>query len=519
MKKNRGQAPLWVLMSACFTLILSLTLITIILVYRTALSSRYRSGLRDQLYRGLEQLEAADYSPEALTGVEDQGIRVLVLEAETGTVLHRNRDGIPILDEDGNERSETQRGHRDLGCGDHGMTETVAELVRDRLGQAEGSFFISDRELGSDEVRRDRALESKELYLCGRSGRRIFCLNLPVESTNAAVNLAIRYATLVGINVWFASLVVFYFLSKFITRPHRRIADTAAQIAELDFSRRCPSAVTTELNDMGQSINRMADSLEANVNELRDANERMQTELNERIRQQQLTAELIANLSHDLKTPIAIISGYAEGLLEGVARTPEKQQTYYEMILRESDHMQSIVSRILALGRMESGETPIRIETFDLIRLLDDLRDSFQRELERSGIVPEHPDWPETCWVRTDYTCARQSILNYLQNAVSHINGGSRVEIRIEDRGDMIRFRVTNSSAPIPEAEAARLWDKLYRGDPSRQRHNGEMGLGLSIVKGNMERLGHPYGFENDPAFPGVCFWLELPKAPGPEAL
>jgi signal transduction histidine kinase len=383
--------------------------------------------------------------------------------------------------------------------------------VCESLGSADGSFFFTD---SGPEGRNGQSLANKSLLLCGREADVLFCLLLPVESTNASIRLAIRYATIINLAAWFVTLFLAYGLSQVITRRHRRLRLVAARIADLDFSQRCPPAITTETDELGQIINSMADSLQENTAALREANERLQAELAERTRQQQITADLIANLSHDLKTPIAIISGYAEGLQEGVARTPEKQQTYYEMILRESERMQAIVSRLLALGRMESGETPIRPETFDLVRLLDELLGSFQREIERRKIDLRRPDWPGTCMVRTDYACARQSLQNYFQNAVYHLNGGSRIQVRLEDRGDTVRVRVTNSSAPIPETEAARLWEKLYRGDPSRQRQHGEMGLGLAIVKGNMERLGHAYGFENDPDFPGVCFWLELPKAP-----
>ena len=256
----------------------------------------------------------------------------------------------------------------------------------------------------------------------------------------------------------------------------------------------------------------MADSLEANIQALTQANDRLKVELAERTRQQRITTELIANLSHDLKTPIAIISGYAEGLLEGIAQSPERQQTYYEMILRESGDMQAIVTKMLALSRLESGETPISPEVFDLAELLGAVLDSFQVELARRGITLERPKDP-VCPVCSDYECVLQSVTNYIQNAVFHINNGSAIRVWLEDRGPRVRVCVANSSAPIPAEELPRLWDKLYRGDPSRQRHNGETGLGLAIVKGNMDRLGCPYGCENDEAAGMVVFWLELPKS------
>ena len=133
-------------------------------------------------------------------------------------------------------------------------------------------------------------------------------------------------------------------------------------------------------------------------------------------------------------------------------------------------------------------------------------------DLARRGITLERPKDP-VCPVCSDYECVLQSVTNYIQNAVFHINNGSAIRVWLEDRGPRVRVCVANSSAPIPAEELPRLWDKLYRGDPSRQRHNGETGLGLAIVKGNMDRLGCPYGCENDEAAGMVVFWLELPKS------
>ena len=486
----RRRLRLWVLMSITFSLIMIIVVTAIVMTFDLRLEASYQNELSGLLSTALERLEKEQFNAVALSSLEDQGIRILVLDEQTGELCYRPEGRTPLSSQ--------------------GQFDSLIRLVQNQLGSSDGSFMIMDS--GWADEQEEELLESKELFLCGRSGSRIFCLNVSMVSTNTAVKLATRFTRRVGLGAGLLSVFLFYYLSKLICRPHRRIAETAAQIAKLDFSKRCPENITREMNDLRQSINAMADSLEVHVNALREANSQLQTELAERIRQQQISADLIANLAHDLKTPIAIISGYAEGLEEGLARTPEKQQSYYEAIEREGEHMQAIVTRILALGRMESGETPITLEQFDLTDLLDEILDSFQREMERRKLILTRVG-TKPCMVYTDYECARQSLINYIQNAVYHINNGDRIEVRLEDLGDRIRVRVLNSSAPIPDEVSRRLWEKLYRGDPSRQRQHGEMGLGLSIVKGNMERLGHAYGFENDPDFPGACFWLELPKA------
>lgn len=504
---------LWLLMAAAFTLILSLTVAAIVLTYRFALENRYEQTLHQQLSDGLDELERADYGEEVILQLQAEGIRLLLVDADSGAVLFRDSPGVPLFlaEPPGGPDTEGNQGAPPPGVGGPPpafQTDEVLlqELVAQTLGADDGSFFTTDSGDGNG-----RNLDSRFLLLCGRSGNRLFCLHLMIESTNAAISLAIRFAALVSLIAWSIGLILLHFLSRLITQPYRRMVSTAHQLAQMDFSLRCPEALSTEFNDLSQSINSMADSLETNIAALREANRQLQVELEGRIHQQKITAELLANLSHDLKTPIAIISGYAEGLREGIAGTPEKQQRYYDAILRESEQMQAIVSSILALGRMESGETPIRHETFDLADLLDEVLESFAGELERRGLCVTRAG-VRPALVCTDYECVRQSLMNYIQNAISHINGGTQIEVLLEVRQENIRASIKNSSAPISEEEGKHIWEKLYRGDPSRQRHNGEMGLGLSIVKGNMERLGHPYGFYNDAAFGGVVFWLELPR-------
>ena len=510
-KRPRRRYPLWVLMSVVFAIVTTVTLPTIANAFSAKLESGLCTELESQLTDGEARMKASGFAEEVLLTLEDEGIHILVYDRQSQSVRFASGGSTHVATIATLSKSYTTDGQRSSV-----QQEAAAldELVQVRLKDREVSFFVTDR--GAPPSVNGGNLESKELFLCGRSGDLIYCLNLPVKSNNAAVKSAIEFTERVSATVWVLFVLLFVHSTKQISKRHRDIADTAARIARLDFSQRCPESFSKELDDLRLSINDMADSLEGYVNALRETNEKLQNELNERIRQQQVSADLIANLAHDLKTPIAIVAGYAEGLAEGVANTPEKQEAYCETILRESEHMQAIVTRILALGRMESGETPIKLRDFDLTLLLNEILDTFQRELERQNLCLTRA-WEGACFVHTDFECARQSLINYVQNAVYHINNGNRIEVRLDDLGDRVRVRVINSAAPIPPEEAQRIWEKLYRGDPSRQRNRGEMGLGLSIVRGNMERLGNAYGCENDPDFPGVCFWLELPKAGEPE--
>lgn len=508
MKKKDGKRllSLWQVMALVSALILAVTISAIVYTFRSVLENRYERSLRDQLTQGLALLEEQGFvDQDAVMQLQENGIHFMILRESDSNVVFQNLDNIPLGLGDLPPESGGYRPKRDV--------QQLQTMVKNRLGQQNGSFFTTD----PDEQPARSMLESRRMYLFGRSGAYLFCMYLPVESTNAAINLASRFTTELGIIGWLLSLVVIYIVARILTKPHREISKTARQIARLDFSQRCKGARTKELSELGDSINRMADRLQASVEDMRRSNEQLTIELSERIHQQKLTAELIANLSHDLKTPVAVISGYAEGLVEGVAHTPEQQQTYCSMILQESDHMAAIISRMLALTRVESGEIPLEMERFDLSALLDSVIAVFQGEIDRSGLSLS-TDYARPIEVYTDYESIRQSVINYVQNAVFHINGGTEICVWTEARETRIRLCVANSSAPIPDQDAVRLWDKLYRGDNARRRSRGEAGLGLSIVKGNMERLGLGYGFYNETEKGRVVFWLELPPAPEEEA-
>lgn len=507
--RKRPRLRLWSLMSITAIVILMLVIGSIILVCRTMMGKEYNRGLRRQMLDAADRLEQSGFSDAAISEVNRQGIQIMVLREADGVLLARSRPGGRFFRFD----SSGTAGRQELS----GMVKEDADNLRilvDRfLGSREGHTLVTHLDgLASQEPSR-----GKNLFLYGRLNGVIYSLYLPVEATSGAVDLTVRYATTVGVIGLLFSILITYLVSRAVTKPHRDIVQTAGKIAELDFSCRCAPSPVRELDELSSSVNTMADRLQSAVEELRNANEQLQRELEERKNQQRQNTEMLANLSHDLKTPIAIISGYAEGLQEGVAHTPEQQEKYYSMILTESEHMSRIVSRMLASTRLESDQIPLVVENFDMAVMLDEVLGLFRMEIQRLGLRLE-TDYDRPMMARTDYESIRQSVINYVQNAVYHINSGKLIRVAVTREDASLRLSVINSSAPIRSEEQSRIWEKLYRGDYARQRNHGEAGLGLAIVRGNMERLGLDYGCRNlDGEL--VEFWLCVPAVEQKPAL
>ncbi len=493
-EKPRRTLRLWMLLTLVSTLVVTLTAGGIVIACRSFLQFGYEKSIRTQLEEGLSELQADGFSKQTADRLRGEGIQIYFLRESDNTLLYSSFF---------------------VPAADHGPTppfEKNAKYYRDlidqRLGSGDGSFFVG----GSEPEEDGESVNSHKLYLIGRTDGMLFCLNLPLESTNTMIGITIRYvAVICGVGL-VVSLLAFYLVSLAIGWPHKQVVETSARIAELDFSRRCNPSPVRELDDLASSVNAMSDRLQKSISDLQTENGLLRDELAKRQRQQKLTTDLIANLSHDLKTPIAVISSYAEGLQDGVAKTPEQREKYYDIIQRESEHMQGIVSKMLALSRLEVGAAQLRPDEFDLSDLLDGVLEGFGREMERRNLTLER-DYPASQYVYSDLEAIRQCVVNYVQNAVYHINGGSLIRIRTEDLGSRVRLCVENSSAPVPAEEIPLLWEKLYRGDLARQRGHGEAGLGLCIVKENMERLGGEYGFENLPEEGMVRFWLCVDKA------
>ncbi len=453
------------------------------------LSRYYQWKTHAQLVRALETLAEKDnLDLSAINDVEDQNISV-TLFSDSGALRYSSRSNAAMEDPV--------------------MLLIYGELVRG-LRDSEAPYFISVQE--SDSITGSGALLKRgaAIRLGGYLWDGVVELSIQLEPIHELTSIALRFTLLVGMITALIAVLVFSQITKSLTKPMEHIAGAAQRIAERDFSHRCDDSYINEIGELAQSVNTMSDQLQRYTEELQTANEQLKADIAEIDRVQRARKDLVNNISHDLKTPIALISGYADGLASGMARTPEQVREYCDVIMDESDRMLSMIQRMLQLSRLESGNVNLSMEELCLSELLDDLLGSFRVEIDRAGIALEC-DYEPGLYVFSDFVSVEQSLLNYIQNAVSHMGEGKQLRISVAkaQRG-RLRVSVFNSAEPFPPEEIAELWDTFYRGEKSRKRIGNRSGLGLAIVKGNMQLLGERYGVENAPD--GVTFWLELPE-------
>ena len=334
-----------------------------------------------------------------------------------------------------------------------------------------------------------------------------FIMQSPLASIQESASLAGRFLIYVGvIGIIFGGVLIWLF-SRRITQPIMELARLSQEMANLNFEAKYTRNGEDEIGVLGRNFNRMSAQLEKTVSELKSANNQLQKDIEQKEKIEDMRNEFLGNVSHELKTPIALIQGYAEGLKEGVNDDPESQEFYCDVIMDEAGKMNIMVKNLLALNQLEFGNDEVQFERFDIVRLVKGVIASCEILVQQAEATVDFIA-DECLYVWADEFKTEQVVRNYLTNAIHHVENEKRIEVRIISDKGKARISVFNSGKPIPEEDIPKLWDKFYKVDKAHTREYGGNGIGLSIVKAIMESFHQKYGvknFEN-----GVAFWFEL---------
>ena len=335
----------------------------------------------------------------------------------------------------------------------------------------------------------------------------IFIMRSPLESIRLAVTIFNRFIGIVGGCVILVGVLLAWYFSKKITEPIMELATLSQKMADLDFDAKYTSGGSNEIGVLGESFNRMSEKLEQTISNLKEANYKLQKDIEQKEKRENMRSEFLGNVSHELKTPIALIQGYAEGLKEGVNDDPESREFYCEVIMDEAGKMNRMVKNLLALNQLEFGEDDVQFDRFDITSLIFGVLQSLDILIEQkeAQIIFCHKD-PIYVWA--DEFKVEQVVRNYINNALNHVDGEKVIEIKITQENDVAKITVFNTGTPIPEEDLPHIWEKFYKVDKARTREYGGNGIGLSIVKAIMESFGKGYGAINHSN--GVEFWFEL---------
>ncbi len=334
-----------------------------------------------------------------------------------------------------------------------------------------------------------------------------FLIRTPLESIRESVSISNSFYLYVGITIIVISGILIWIITKKITKPISELTLLSTKMSELDFDAKYQSHSGNEIDELGENFNRMSEQLEKTISELKSANNELQKDIENKERIDQMRQEFLNNVSHELKTPIALVQGYAEGLKENISDDPESREFYCDVIMDEASKMNKLVKNLLTLNQLESGRDEVMMERFDIVSLIRGVLQSMDIMIQqKEAKVSFEADNPLYVWA--DEFKIEEVVTNYTSNALNHLDGAREIEIRIIPEGDRVKITVFNTGTPIPEEDVPKLWNKFFKVDKARTREYGGSGIGLSIVKAIMEGLHQEYGVQNYDN--GVEFWFTL---------
>lgn len=351
-----------------------------------------------------------------------------------------------------------------------------------------------------------------------------FLMSMPVSLIHDSVDITNKFLLMVGIIVLMVGSAIVYVTTGIITKPINKLARISERMTALDFETKYEGNAKDEIGILGHSMNTMSVRLEKTIAELKTANNKLLQDIDEKNKIDEMRRDFIANVSHELKTPIALIQGYAEGLTEGLAEEAESRDYYCNVIVDEAAKMNAMVKQLTSLNNLEFGNDKTEFDRFDVVELIKSLLESQnlvikKKEAKVELVAPEH------AYVWADEFKIEEVLTNYFTNALNHLDGERKIVITVREEakteGDseevlpdkrIIRVSVFNTGENIPEEDLEKIWDKFYKVDKARTRAYGGSGIGLSIVKAIIESHNQSCSVRNKKTGVEFDFTLDADK-------
>ena len=347
------------------------------------------------------------------------------------------------------------------------------------------------------------------------NGYKIY-IRMPIAAIEESVDIFNRFIYTIAVFVIFSGGVIVSIFSEKFSKPIVELNNIAKKMSNLDFSQKYESPNSNdEIDTLGNSINIMSEKLEATIEQLRKTNTQLERDIEEKSKIDEMRQSFISDVSHELKTPIALIEGYSEGLIENINTSEESKRYYAEVILDEATKMDLLVKRLLELMKLEYGNMEFNNKKFNLVEVENEIIKKSKVIMEKEKISIES-NLTDSIEVLADEFYIEQVLTNYITNAIKYaieIDGKKRIEIKneIKKEQNKVRIKVFNTYTEFSEQEQIRIWNRFYKVDESRNRNKGGQGIGLATVKAIMNNYGNKYGVKN--VLGGVEFYFELDLA------
>lgn len=338
-------------------------------------------------------------------------------------------------------------------------------------------------------------------------GNRYLMVMISLQPVGEAVGILKRYFVYMAPIILLLVIILSFVYSKIVSRPLVMLSRSAVRLANLDFTVQPQIDSKDEFGELSRNMIALSRNLDTALKDLTDANIKLQEDMEEKQRSEQLRKELIANISHELKTPLGIVKGFAEGLQDGVAT--DKKDRYLAMIVNETDRMNALIMDMLELSKFEVKAVRLHPRSISMTNLIQNMVDSFSQQLESKHLKIKVNLEEEELFVEADPRRIEQVVLNLLSNAIRYAVENSVITICIDRTiAGKVNTEIENIGPHIANEDLSRIWDQFYRVERSRDRRSGGTGLGLTIVKHILELHESEFGVVNTDS--GVAFSFKL---------
>ncbi len=458
MKKSLGRKICWI----GSLLIIAFVLINVILTYffMAPFSALFYREQMEDLGDSLAQinLNEAEKLKDRIDEIDNSGVKVTVMDGEKNVLY-------------------TSRAFQDNNSNYWKLSMELFESDRKKIDNGEKVYLTRKRQ------KKNSKRTIQVIMIQKIDENRYIVMSRSYQSLQNAMYSAIIFDLTVGIFIILLGWIVVYRLSRYMVIPIQKMTTAAEHISNLEFDTKVDVTTMDELGLLGTSINKMSEQLEMNLVQLQD-------DIDNRKR-------LVRNLSHEIKSPIAVIMGYSDRLKAIISKNPEKALEYCEIISNESARIDMLVKEMLELSKMEQRTEELNREEFSAVEFFDNIQTRFQEENFEKDIdyIEKYDSEDKIC---ADYTLLDRAVYNLIRNAVAHRTSEQMtLSITGERREEFYEIKVYNSGSLIAEEEIASIWEPFSKVDKARTRGKQGYGVGLSIVREIVESHDGYYSVRN----------------------
>jgi len=318
-------------------------------------------------------------------------------------------------------------------------------------------------------------------------------VSAPSDSVMELINTTLNIFYVITCVVLVLGVIISYFLARSLSKPLRQISQAAKDFARGDFDVRVPETRTDEIGALARNFNSMGESIS---------------------KLEQMRASFIANISHELKTPMTTIAGFADGILDGVI-PPEKERDYLEIISNDTKRLSRLVVRMLEASRISSGEIVMHPTVFELNETISRTLLEMEQRIEQKNLTVNVRFADDETYVTADADYMAQVVYNLIDNACKYVEIGGFIDVKTEKTGHNIEVTIANSGRDIPSEQQKYIFDRFYKVDQARSKDANSAGLGLFLVKTILNMHGQSIRLTSENGVTAFTFTLPAADAPG----